>query len=68
AHNLKVVGSNPTPATNYSKINQTLKPVVCQCHWAFCVLHQRYINTALEKPDSHVLALTGMHRPALDGI
>ena len=25
AHNLKVVGSNPTPATNYLKINLNLK-------------------------------------------
>ena len=40
--------------------------MVSQYRRLFCVLHQRYINTALGKPDSHVLARTDLHWPALD--
>ena len=39
AHNLKVVGSNPTPATNYiNKINNLYAPQELQFFGFFCIL------------------------------
>ena len=38
AHNLKVVGSNPTPATNlFNKINNLHAPLELQFWGFFCV-------------------------------
>ena len=38
AHNLKVVGSNPTPATKYSSISVIYKDAVLRGRVFFCVL------------------------------
>jgi hypothetical protein len=43
AHNLKVVGSNPTPATNFSKYNQMVRPLWRPFHFlqAFSNYYQK---------------------------
>ncbi|WP_212743445.1 hypothetical protein, partial [Shimia litoralis] len=66
AHNLKVVGSNPTPATNNTIQYQTLSSQVK--HWGImrARLHQRHINTAPEKLHSPALACIGLHSRAFN--
>ena len=49
AHNLKVVGSNPTPATKFLNIYQILSGTKAILFALFAHLHQRHINILKKK-------------------